>query len=102
MAYIDQYAAARDANFLKRLEIALVVVARDVINTETKDVVNHYNRAILATAVFKDPAFWVQAFKDAVAANLITDAGSTDADFFSAVNFFWNAYAGVTLNGALV
>lgn len=100
MAYIDQYAAARVTNFLQRLEMALVQNARDII-AEDKSTPNHYNRSILATLVMHDATGWASRFKDAVAVNNVADGTSTDADFYSAVVFFWNAFAGTTFNGAL-
>ena len=100
MSYSTQYAAARDASFLQRLEIALTVYARDVIQNDTKTTPNRLNRAALATEVLRDAAAWAQRFKDAVAANGVSDA-DIDGAFYSAVVFYWDAYAGIITNGAV-
>jgi len=100
MGYLAQYDAARTANFLKLVEMAITVAARDVV-AEAKTVSNHYNRVVLATQVLREPANWTQAFKDGVAANGVTDADA-DAAFYAAVMSYLDAMAGVTFNGALV
>lgn len=100
MSYILSYDAARTANFLKILEVALVHAATSIIN-EVPTAPNHYNRVFLATDVLRDASAWAAKFKDSVADQGVTDV-SLDSAFDIAISVLWNGFAGITHNGSLV
>lgn len=94
MAYIDQFGLSDDLQFRKRVEIAIVTVARDIAS-EAPATANHAARATLAKAVANNPVGFAALFAVGCAVQRADATPGTDADLFSAVSALWNLYAGV-------
>lgn len=97
MAYVDQYALGEDATFQHRVQVALLVAAKDVQGEAqgTYTVSQHAKRQQLARSVLFDPVQYVVRFARLVATNPVITASSVDGDLQFTLNTLWDDMAGV-------
>lgn len=94
MAFLDQYTLANDAEFINRVEMAMVKSALAVC-AESDTTPNHAARAQWGTQVLRDPNFYAGRVVYGVTSNPVITAQSSDSDIEFTVNSDWDAYAGV-------
>ena len=95
MAYLTQYATANDSDFLKRVTMAMLDYAHDVV-TENSGTVGHAQRVVLATNVLLNPGSRAGAFSEAICAFATTlSSDSTDQNIKDAIASIWNGFAGI-------
>ncbi len=101
-----QMALAHDAQFLNRVQVAMAVVALQVVNEDVATP-NHVLRRAYAASVLGNPAAAAVAFAVGLVGSVNLTApvttvnfdgsvisGASDADIASEVATLWNAYAG--------
>jgi hypothetical protein len=94
MALADQYTLSRDATFIKKCGMAMVVAATQVA-AEDPAIPYHRERSVWATQVLRDPEYYSQRIAFGVASNAAITVSSTDNDIQFTVNAQWNAFSGV-------
>lgn len=94
MAYLTQYATANDADFLKRVTMAMLDFAHDVA-TEDPATNFHLERLSLSIEVYRNPGSYAQTFSLGICAFSPLTGGSTDQNIKDAVASVWNSVAGV-------
>lgn len=98
MAYVDQYATARDESFLQKIRMAVLEAAVDIMN-ESTGTAGHDLRAGFAREVLAYPDQRVGPIAEAVCAkNPAIAVGSADATIKTAVASVWSALAGYSAN----
>lgn len=93
MTYIDQYNTSQDSVFQRRVRVAMLTSATNVL-AEDPATANHAARAAYANKVLNAPVSYVDIFAEAVCTNAIITVDSVDGDIQFTVNGLWNALAG--------
>ena len=98
MAFVDQYALAKDATFSQRVQVAMMTAAVQIA-AEAKSGVSttvYDKRQQLATMTLQSGGnATLQWFIWAVVTNAAVTGSSTDSDIQFTINSMWNAIAGV-------
>jgi hypothetical protein len=98
MAYVDQYATARDADFLMKVRVAVLDACVDVM-TESTGSAGHAQRAAFAQQVLSYPETHVTHIAEVVAAHTPTlTPTSADQTIKDAVASVWNSLSGYSAN----
>ena len=98
MAYVDQYATARDATFLQKVRVAVLATCQDVM-TEAVGASGHAQRAAFAQLVLTYPEQHMQVIAELIAAsNEALTPSTADATVRTAVSSAWNTLAGYSAN----
>jgi len=99
MTYLEQNQLIQDQEFVARIRQAMVFVAYQVSTDEAsgKDTLDD-RRMYYARQVLQDAQLHASKMAYGVVQYPGINADSTDADIKAAVQFVWNAYAGVNPN----
>ena len=95
MTYVQSFDLANDEVFQKRVAIAMIKAALDVLGEDcdlAKQICN--KRAHLGEAILEDYTVYLGRFSLAVVANPAISVASTDADIQFTVNSVYNDIAG--------
>lgn len=96
----DRYTLARDETFLEKVQVQIVAFAKIVLE-ESASTANHGERVALARKVLVDSTSMAHTFAmlvvsdPAVQPRAPSGAALTDAELDGAVQYAWNAEAGV-------
>lgn len=97
MSLVQQYSVATDETFRQRVQVAMVIAARDIQGEAIGAVsVAHYQkRQQLARSIILGPLGYVERFAWLCAANPGLIGTPTDSDIQFTVNTVWDDAAGV-------
>lgn len=101
MAYVDQYALAKDVTFNQRVQVAMMTAAVQIAAEAKGGATGTLfdKRQQLATLVLQSGGnATLQWFVWAVVTNGAVTGASLDSDIQFTVNSMWNAIAGVRTN----
>lgn len=94
MVYLTQAALSVDADFLTRVEMAVLDCAADIAS-EAPATAGHAERITIITEVISRPAEWAVRFSRLICArNAALTSGTSDSVLKDNVAAVWNAAAG--------